>query len=49
MHNFSENMAKIDVLFTNSLIFLILIHNFSPPPLLGLSEKYTPMPPARPK
>ena len=43
LNNFSENMAKIDVLFTKSLTFLICILNFPPLPLLGLSKKYTPM------
>ena len=31
LHNFSEIMAKIDMLFTKSLTFLIQILNFPPP------------------
>ena len=51
LYNFSENMAKIDGLFTKSLNFLIRILNsphsgsltFHSPPLIGLSEEYAPM------
>ena len=43
LRNFSENMAKIDALFTKPLTFLIQILNFPPPPLYELPEKYTSM------
>ena len=32
LHNLSENMAKIDALFTKSLTFLRFILNLPPPP-----------------
>ena len=41
MHNFSENMAKIDALFTKSLTFLRFILNLPPPPLPENLEIYT--------
>ena len=40
-HNFSENMAKIDALFTKSLAFLIQILNFPPPPAWAFRKIYT--------
>ena len=44
LHNFSENMANIDALFTKSLNFLRFILNFPPPsPQSANLQKYTPM------
>ena len=39
--NLSENMAKIDALFTKSLTFLRFILNLPPPPLPENLEIYT--------
>ena len=42
-HNLSENLAKIDALFTKSLTFLIRILNFpSSPPCLGFLKNIHP-------
>ena len=41
LHNFSENMAKIDALFPKSLTFLIFILNLRPPPIPKSLEIYT--------
>ena len=41
LYNLSENMAKIDALFTKSLTFLRFILNFPPPPIPESLKIYT--------